>query len=464
MAYFPFLINLTDKIGLIVGAGSVALQKAIQLRSFGLKLRVVAPTPLREFRALDCVDLLERPFSDDDIATDVDFVVAATDSRTLNRHIAQRCQDAKIPVNCVDDPDASSFIFPAIVKRDDLVVAISTNGKAPSLAVRIKEWIESLIPSEFGRVVKNLVTTRAIMKERKLACSARKRLLRNILDIAVHVDSHLSTQRLEELIDSECEGKLSTGRVDFIGAGAGDKSLLTVRALRRLANCDAVLYDDLIDKSLLDDLSEDVVKIAVGKRAGLPSARQGDICQKMIDLARQGLHVVRLKGGDPLLFGRAVEEAQALQEAQIPFTWTPGVSSAFYIPMEAGVPLTCRNLSRSVHIATAHTVQSDLFEQLPIFARLNGTLVVLMGLSVIDKIVASLIEGGKSKNTPVAVIAGGNAPVKYVVRGRLDDIVQKCEEQNVSPPAVIVIGEVAGFDLNSPDCKIDNLIVSQRQS
>ena len=236
----------------------------------------------------------------------------------------------------------------------------------------------------------------------------------------------------------------------MVGAGAGDASLATVRAIEKIRKADVVLYDELIDKKLLDYAPKDAKRISVGKRGRAPSARQDDINKMMVEAAKNGANVVRLKGGDPFLFARIIEEVEALRQADIPYDVVPGVSSPFYIPQEAGIPLTARGRSRAVHIATARTAdgENESYEDL---AALQGTIVILMGLGSLEKIVKGLSVGGKAPETPIAVLAGGNACKRFEVRGTLENIVKRVREAGVTPPAVIVVGDVAAMDLRSPN-------------
>lgn len=236
------------------------------------------------------------------------------------------------------------------------------------------------------------------------------------------------------------------GTVYLVGAGCGKADLITVRGLRLLESCGAAVYDDLIDQDLLDTLPAQALRLYMGKREGRHSASQGEISAKLVELARAGLAVVRLKGGDPFLFGRGGEEALALMEAGVPFEVVPGVTSAIAIPALAGIPVTHRGVSRSVHIAAAHTADG-LPPDFDALARLPGTLVLLMGLSRLEGLAARLIAAGRAPSTPAAVVSGGNAPHPADVRGTLADIAGRARAAGVQPPAVIVVGDAAALNL-----------------
>lgn len=240
------------------------------------------------------------------------------------------------------------------------------------------------------------------------------------------------------------------GFVSLIGAGCGKADLITLRGRARLEGCGAVVYDDLIDPALLDFVPPQALRIYMGKREGRHSAPQQAISEKLVELARQGLTVARLKGGDPFVFGRGGEEIAALQQAGIPFEVVPGISSAIAIPAGAGIPVTHRGLSRSFHVVTGHTADGPegLPADLPQLAKCGGTLVFLMGLSRLSLIARRLTEHGMSPATPAAVISGGNSPNPAAVRGTLADIAEKAAA--VLPPAVIVVGQTAALELTCP--------------
>ena len=250
--------------------------------------------------------------------------------------------------------------------------------------------------------------------------------------------------------------------VFLVGAGCGPANLITVRGLRLLEQCDAVVYDDLIDRELLLAAPEHARRIYMGKRQGKHGASQEEICETLIRLAREGLRVVRLKGGDPYVFGRGGEEMLALKAAGIFCEQVPGITSAAAIPAEAGIPVTHRGMSRSFHVITGHTAQGKegLPEDLEKLAGLNGTLVFLMGLSHLDAIAGRLMKAGKSPDTPAAVLRGGCAPYRQAVRGTLGTIGEMARQAGIKPPAVIVVGEVAALDLRAaaalcPGCEGD---------
>ncbi len=242
------------------------------------------------------------------------------------------------------------------------------------------------------------------------------------------------------------------GCVYLIGAGCGEGDLITLRGLERLQACDVIVYDDLIDTELLRAAPEGTPALYMGKRLGRHSARQEDISQTLVQLAREGKRVARLKGGDPFVFGRGGEEALALQAAGVPFEEIPGISSCIAIPALAGIPVTHRGISRGFHVITANTNETEesLLRRMEHLASLEGTLVFLMGLGRLEEVVQGLLRWGKAAQTPAAVVSGGNAPHPMVVRATLETIAERTRALRLQPPAVIVVGETAAMDLTSP--------------
>lgn len=439
MAWFPFFTELSGREGLIVGGGTVALRKIRKLLPFGPRLTVVAPEIQPQIREISGLTLLERPFQPEDMKNNLAFVIAATDDSEENHAIAAACRERKIPVNVVDDPKACTFLFPALVHRGKLTVGISTGGASPTAAVRLKEEIGDLLPEGYGEILDFLEEKRPEVKKlvpEKKHAGTMKRLCEECLKQGGPLTEEDYLQILRDTKDRK-------GKVALVGAGCGKADLLTLRAMRLLRSCDAVVYDDLIDPEILGMAPESARRIYMGKRSGVHSASQEEISRTLVELAREGLNVVRLKGGDPFVFGRGGEEALALKEAGIPVTVVPGISSAIAIPGEAGIPVTHRRLSREVHIITAHT--ADEGGNYGRYSALEGTLVFLMGLSRLEAIASQLIAGGKSPETPAAVISGGNAPIRQTVRGTLGDIAVRAKD--VRAPAVIVVGDVAGLEL-----------------
>lgn len=468
MPLFPMFVDLKDKTVLIAGGGSVALRKLQKLTPYGVSPTVVAPDILPELAAVPGVKLHRRTFRPSDLRPRPVLVIAATNDRKVNRYISMLCKKRHIPVNVADDPALCSFVFPALVQRGEFSAGISTGGASPTAAVYFKERLTELLPENLEELLVWLRSKRQAIKasipepERRAAflrrlfdaCigqtdpfaanSATQSRINDELSRAVKSDSPPTDETLEKIISPP------VGNVALVGAGCGRADLITLRGLRLLKRCQAVVYDDLIDDALLHAAPESALRIYMGKRSGSHAASQSEIEQKLIELAQAGLQVVRLKGGDPYLFGRGGEEMLSLKAAGIPCMEVPGIPSAIGIPAEAGIPVTHRGISRSLHIVTAHTADTPdgLPEDFDTLAKLSGTLVFLMGLKQLPLIAARLMAAGKDRNTPGAVISGGNAPHSAFVRAPLAGLAEAAENAGVTAPAVILVGDVAGLDLS----------------
>ena len=439
MGYFPFFVDLEGREGLVVGGGAVALRKLQKLLPYGPRLTVAAPELLAEIEALPGLTRLRQTF-EPAMLEGKGFVIAATDDREVNRGIAALCRERGIPVNAVDDKEQCTFLFPALVKRGDLTVGVSTAGASPSAAAWVGRRVSERLPEDFGELLDYLASLRPMVQKR-VAEENRAAVFARLFSDCMEEGFPLKEAALAAVL----EGAPGMGKVYLVGAGCGAADLITVRGLRLLERCGAVVYDDLLDQALLDAAPEGAEKIYVGKRRGRHSMAQEDINALLIAKAREGKQVVRLKGGDPFVFGRGGEEALALQAAGIAWEYVPGVTSAVAVPGAAGIPVTHRGVSRSFCVVTART--ADSAEGAPSrwgeLARLGGTLVFLMGLSQLKEIARGLVGAGLPPDTPVAVIGGKNAP--RTIRGTLGDIAERARE--AAAPAVIVVGGTAGMDL-----------------
>lgn len=438
MPFFPFFKDITNMKVLIVGGGNVAFRKAEKLDAYDPEITVVAPVCTYGFRNLE-VKIIDRKFRDSDITRDLGFVIAATDDETLNRRIAMLCSDRDIPVNVVDEPELCTFLFPALVNRGDLSVGISTSGASPAASAWLRKEVEKILPPDMEDILMKMKKERSLLKEQTEDQKIRSICLKR--DFTKYINRE-SRQKNDEENQCKCS-------VNLVGAGCGGREWLTLEGLQLLRSCDAVVYDDLIDEDLLTEVPCHAERIYVGKRGGRPSAVQKDIEQLLVDLARQNKNVVRLKGGDPFVFGRGGEEIQTLNKNHIPWKVVPGITSALAIPAEAGIPATHRGISRSIHIITARTKDSVFRDDMEKFAELEGTLIFLMGIECLDDIVTALVENGRDISTPAAVLSGGNSPYPYKVTGTLGDIAQRAEEANVTSPGIIVVGDAVALDLNS---------------
>ena len=449
MPHFPLFVDLCGQPILVVGGGAVALRKLHKLAPYGGKATVVAPDILPEIAALPGITLRRRPFRVWDLMPRPSLVIAATDDPAVNHRISALCQKRHIPVNVADDPEHCTFLFPALVQQGRFSAGISTGGASPTAAACFRTQLQSLLPERLDELLDWLEAQRPAVKAAIGDQHKRAAALRRMCYACLEKGAPLTEEETARCLAGD---NSPVGSVALVGAGCGKADLITLRGLRLLQQCQAVVYDDLIDPVLLEAVPESARKIYMGKRSGAHSAPQEEINRTLIDLAREGLQVVRLKGGDPYLFGRGGEEMLALREAGIPCQEVPGIPSAIGIPAEYGIPVTHRGVSQALHIVTAHT--ADTPDGLPAdfdeLAKLSGTLVFLMGLHQLPRIVSRLMAAGKPGETPAAVLSGGNAPHSAQVRAPLSKLVEAANAAKVTAPAIILVGEVAALELNTP--------------
>ncbi|MAO41250.1 MAG: uroporphyrinogen-III C-methyltransferase [Pseudohongiella sp.] len=448
MDYLPLFMNVTHRRCLLVGAGEVASRKAALLSRCGAHLVVVAPWISDEVRALAAqteLELHERPFQDGDLE-EVDLVIAATDDPAVNIRVSELARQRRLPVNVVDQPDLCSFIVPAIVDRSPVVIAISTGGSSPVLTRRIKEQIEILLPAAYGRLAAMLGGWRSRVKERFESFSDRTRfwesLLSGVLPDKVLQGRDDEAIKLFENALKQGVDDAQNGEVYLVGAGPGDPDLLTLKALRLMYAADVVLFDRLVSPEIMKRVRPDAERVFVGKEARHHPVPQEEINDLLVRLAREGKKVLRLKGGDPFIFGRGGEEIDRLTEAGIPFQVVPGITAASGCSAYAGIPLTHRDFAQSVRFVTGHLKndQPDLDWQA--LAAEQQTLVIYMGLLTLPLICEQLLSHGMSTDMPVAVVEQGTLPQQRVVKGTLTTIADKVAAAEVKAPAIIIIGQV----------------------
>lgn len=452
MGYFPFFIDITEKKGLIVGGGKVAAHKVEKLLPFEPQLTVIASEILPELLDNESLICKQRCFKEEDLEGQF-FVVAASDDRKLNAHIAGLCRERAILVNVADQKEDCGFLFPSLVKEGKLTVGISTGGASPQVAAEIRSQVAQTLPGSMEEILDQLAALRTEAKARIGEEAKRTVFLKKAACFCMEKNRPLAQEEKESLY-AECEKAPHRGFVTLVGAGCGAFDFITVKGLNAIKKAQVLVYDDLIDGRLLAYASESCEKIYAGKRSGRHSMPQEEINGLLIEKGLQGKQVVRLKGGDPFVFGRGGEELLALKEAGIETEVIPGITSAIAVPGAAGIPVSHRNAARSFHVMTGHfseqgvTSKEERFsEDLKALAALEGTLVFLMGFAHLREICEKLMAYGKSPDTPAAVIHGNCDGSAFAIRGTLGDIAEKVGHSEMKTPAVIVIGETAGMDL-----------------
>lgn len=444
MNTLPLFFNLSHQRVLIIGGGEVAQRKADLLHKAGASLVVLSKhfdEGFLQFLQDNNHAIIHKPYESSDLdgIGKPSFIICATDDHAINVQVHADAKARSIAINVVDVPDLCDFIFPAIVDRDPIVIGVSSNGKAPVLARLIRAKIESQLPSTIGRIAKLAGEFRQTVKEKLPTITERRHFWEGVFNraLADNAVGHL-TDELDDFVKNNDKA----GEVYIVGAGAGDPDLLTFKALRLMQQADVVLYDALVADEILDLCRRDSDKIFVGKKRADHTKTQDQINELLVKYAKQGKRVLRLKGGDPFVFGRGGEEMIACQEAGVPYQVVSGITAALAAGSYAGIPLTHRGVATSVRFLTGCYQTSEAFDGLKSAYQSDETLVFYMGLHALGKIVDSLLTSGLSADTPVAIVSNASLPTQQVLIGALDDIVTKNEQAGLSAPAIIIAGNV----------------------
>jgi uroporphyrin-III C-methyltransferase/precorrin-2 dehydrogenase/sirohydrochlorin ferrochelatase len=452
MNYFPAFFDLKDRSVLLVGGGEAAARRLRLLLKAGAQVTVVAPRlndEIAEAVAAGAVAAIGRGV----VAGDLNgraIAFAATGIDAVDSRVAEAARAAGVPVNVTDRADLSTFIVPAIVERDPLVVAISTGGAAPVLASRVRDAIERLLPARLGRLAAFVDSFRRALRATLPNAAARLRFWNGFFDgpVADRVlagDEQGAREQMLTLINGRAAQEPPQGSVAIVGAGPGDPDLLTLRALRLLQRADVVIYDKLVGAGVLDLVRRDALRLYVGKSKGDHSKSQDEINALIAEQALAGRRVVRLKGGDPLIFGRGGEELDYLRRRGVAAELVPGITAALGCAAATGIPLTHRDRAQAVTLATGHGKDGEPELDWAALARLKQTLVIYMGVGTAGHISTQLIRHGLAPATPVAVIENGTLPNQKAVYGRLAGLGFLVRQGGIEGPALIVIGEVAAL-------------------
>jgi uroporphyrin-III C-methyltransferase/precorrin-2 dehydrogenase/sirohydrochlorin ferrochelatase len=452
VSYFPAFFDLSGQRVLVVGGGDVALRKVSLLERTGALISLVAPQiapELKQRAEAGAINVALREFVPGDL-DGVRMVIVATSRRAVNRWIAKLSDSRNIPVNVVDDPEASRFIVPAIIDRDPVLVAISTGGASPVLARRLRERLEALIPRKIGELATWLKELRGSTRRRLRGAGERRKFFETIVDGAaarrfIAGDTRGARRIAQQLLATTAAAPRAAGEVTLVGAGPGDPELLTLKALRALQNADVILHDRLVPAAVLDLARRDAVRICVGKAAGQVGSTQEEINALLIEHASLGKRVVRLKGGDPFVFGRGGEELQALAAAQIAYSVVPGITAAAGCAAYAGIPLTHRDYAHSVSFVTGHAHSDGQEPDWRALASPGATAVFYMGLARLEHIVQQLMEHGAEPARPAAIIAQGTTAHQRVIAATLATLGRVSADANLKSPALLVVGEVVAL-------------------
>ena len=447
MDHLPIFCQLRERACLLVGGGEVAERKARLLMDAGARLTVNSLTFVPQFYAWaneGMLTLAEGDFNES-LLDPCWLVIAATDDEAVNQRVSNAAEARRIFCNVVDAPKQASFIMPSIIDRSPLMVAVSSGGTSPVLARLLREKLESLLPQHLGHVASYAGKLRRRVKESFASIAERRRfweklfvndrLAQSLANQDMPAVTKITEQLLAEPLDHH-------GEVVLVGAGPGDAGLLTLKGLQQIQQADVVVYDRLVSDEIMNLVRRDADRVFVGKRAGYHCVPQEEINQILLREAQKGKRVVRLKGGDPFIFGRGGEELETLCHAGIPFSVVPGITAASGCSAYSGIPLTHRDFAQSVRLVTGHLKTGGELDWANLAAE-KQTLVFYMGLNQAATIQEKLIEYGMQADMPVALVENGTSVKQRVESGVLTELAALA--QRVESPALIIVGRVVGL-------------------
>ncbi|GAB0112277.1 siroheme synthase CysG [Pseudoalteromonas distincta] len=449
MQYLPIFTKLDNKPVLVVGGGEVALRKCRAFLKARANVTLVAPwfcDELKEHAHNNEVTLIDAYFDESHLEGKM-LVIAATDRDEVNNNVFELANARNVFVNVVDDQPKCTFIFPSIVDRDPITIAISSAGTAPVLARRLREKLETLIPHHIGPLATLVGGFRDKVKQRFKHFADRRQFWEGVFDSSVVSkvqtgDTQAAQQQLEQMLDAKAEPE---GEVYVVGAGPGDPELLTLKALQLMQQADVVVYDFLVSDEIMELVRRDADLICVGKRLGDHSVAQEDTNQMLVDLAKQGKKVCRIKGGDPFIYGRGGEEVQVLAANNVNYQIVPGITAAAGCSAYAGIPLTHRDHAQAIQFVTGHCKKDGQELDWQSLAKANQTLAIYMGVIKSPHIQGELLKHGRKADTPVAIIENGTRKNQRVVTGQLGELADLIQRNSIISPALLIIGEVAAL-------------------
>lgn len=451
MDYLPIFLNIQKRACLVVGGGSIALRKVTLLLQAGADVQVVSPLLHHELNMLSQqqkITYYPQAF-ESSCLKDCVLVIAATNDRQVNRKVSESAKARNIPVNVVDDPDLCTFIMPSIVDRSPLMIAISSGGRSPVLARLLRARLEMLIPHAYARLAAYAAKFRQQVKHHFTHVDKRRRFWEKVLqgkfaEMVLAGKDKAAQTYFQQLLDNEQDNIIeeTEGEVYLVGAGPGNPDLLTFRAMRLMQQADVVVYDRLVSPAILDMVRRDATRIYAGKERSRHTLAQESINQLLVRLAKEGKHVLRLKGGDPFIFGRGGEEIETLSSHRISFQVVPGITAASGVAAYAGIPLTHRDYAQSCIFVTGHLRNNSIDLDWSSLARPHQTIVIYMGLLGLPVLCRQLIVHGLPANTPAAIIQQGTIQTQKIVIGTLKTLPDLAATAQLIPPTLIIVGEV----------------------
>lgn len=446
MKRFPLFVNLDKLPVLVVGGGEIAERKINLIIKANAKVEVLARKFSPNVENLINKNKLKKIKSNLDISTldsNYSLIIAATDNKQINKKLFNFANKNNILINVVDQPDLCTCTFGSIVERGDLVVAISTGGNAPVFARNLREKFETLLPQS----TKQLIDFSASIREKVMNSFSqfnKRRIFWELFFDAFAAKKNITQSNLTSLTNQLIKTLKNkhSGEVFLVGAGPGDPELLTLRALHLIQKADICIYDNLVSKEILELVRRDAHMIYAGKLRNNHTIEQKEINQLLVNYAKKGLRVLRLKGGDPFMFGRGGEEISELMTQKIKFQVVPGITAASGVSAYAGIPLTHRDYSQSCIFITGHEKNGKLNINWSNLIHENQTIVIYMGLNSLPIIVQNLIDSGMRKNMPIALVQEGTTEKQKVMVSTISRVISKTLKSNIQSPVIIIIGEV----------------------
>lgn len=452
MDFLPIFFDIKGRPCTVIGGGDVAARKVAMLLHSGGDVTVVAPqlcATLKKNLEEGVITHVQSVFSPEHLDHAV-IVIAATNDHAVNQLVSEVAKAQRIPVNVVDSPEFCSFIMPSVIDRSPVIVAVSTGGASPVLARLLRARLETLIPGSYGRLASLADKFRGKVKQHFTEPGQRRIFWEKVFQgpIAELVFAGREEQAigaLDQAIKDEPENSKPLGEVYLVGGGPGNPDLLTFRALRLMQQADVIVYDNLVTPEVLDMTRRDADRIFVGKQRANHAMRQEEINELLVNLAKRGKRVLRLKGGDPFIFGRGGEEIETLSANHIPFQVVPGITAASGVASYAGIPLTHRDYAQACVFVTGHLKDGTMDLDWEMLARPNQTVVIYMGLLGLPVLCQQLITHGLTPDTPAAIVQQGTTSSQRVVVGTLESLPGLASDAQLKPPTLIIVGKVVSL-------------------
>jgi uroporphyrin-III C-methyltransferase/precorrin-2 dehydrogenase/sirohydrochlorin ferrochelatase len=452
MDYLPIFLDLRGKTGLVVGGGDIAARKATLLINAGAWVKVVAPGALAEgydnLTSTDRLIHIQESFRPEHLDA-VEVVFAATEDDELNNSVYQAARSRHLPVNVADKPEICSFIMPSIIDRSPVVVAVSSGGEAPVLSRLLRARLETLIPAAYGRLATLAGKFKGAVRKHFPTTEGRRKfwekaLLSPIAEMVFSGREQEAEYTLAKMLENS-DATPSTGEVYLVGAGPGNPDLVTFRALRLMQQADVVVYDRLVSPPILDMCRRDADRLYVGKERDNHAVPQDEINMVLVRLAKEGKRVLRLKGGDPFIFGRGGEEIETLREHGVPFQVVPAITAAAGVASYAGIPLTHRDHAQALVLVTGHLKDGTMDLDWDMLCRPRQTIVIYMGLKGLVTLCEQMKKHGMPGTTPAAIVQQGTTLNQKTVTGTLDTLPGLAAAAELKPPTLIIVGSVVSL-------------------